>query len=204
MAYNGVVMVGFVVFAGFLEVGGNFLTEIDKQKQPKLLINLISIIIPLGVVLMLAFPNKLELGAWTKILPHVIGAINTLTTLAIILGFIFIKRGNIAFHRISMSSAFILGIVFLFCYVCYHISNPANKFSGTGIVRIIYLLILATHILMSLVVLPLVLRAMYFALSKQFSKHKKIVRYAYPIWLYVSVTGVIVYFMLYHLYPALK
>ena len=178
------------------------MNEIAQRKSPNLLINLISIVIPLLVILMLAFPNKLELGAWTKSLPHAIGAINSLTTVALILGLIFIKQGKIIFHRIAMSTAFLLGIVFLFCYVSYHVSNPANKFNGVGTVKIIYLLILASHIGMSLVVLPLVLRAMYYAVTKQFLRHKKIVKYAYPIWLYVSATGVIVYIMLYHFFPA--
>jgi len=174
------------------------MNEGDQKKSPNLLINTISVVIPLLVVLMLAFPNKLDLGVWTKSLPHAIGAINSLTTVALILGLIFIKLGKITFHRVAMSSAFLLGIVFLFCYVSYHVSNPANKFNGVGAIKVIYLLILASHILMSLVVLPLVLRAMYYAVTAQFSRHKKIVKYAYPIWLYVSATGVIVYFMLYH------
>lgn len=177
------------------------MNEFAKPKSPNILINSISVVIPLLVVLMLAFPNKLELGQWTKILPHAIGAVNSLTTAFLILGLIFIKFGKVSYHRVAMSTAFLLGIVFLFCYVSYHISNPANKFGGEGTVKVIYLLILASHILFSLVVLPLVLRAMYFALTKQFARHKGIVKFAYPIWLYVSATGVIVYFMLYHLYP---
>ena len=172
------------------------------QKQPKLVINLISILIPLVIVILLAFPNKLELGSWTRNLPHAIGAINTLTSVILILGLIFIKRNNLRLHRIAMTSAFSLGIAFLFCYVTYHISNPSNKFGGEGTVRYVYLIILLTHVLFSLVVLPLVLRAMFYAVTKRFDKHKAVVRYAYPIWLYVSVTGGIVYFMLNHLYPA--
>ncbi|NNE97738.1 MAG: DUF420 domain-containing protein [Pyrinomonadaceae bacterium] len=174
--------------------------EISENKSPNLLINSISVIVPLLVILMLALPNKLDLGGWTKALPHVIGSINTLTTVALVFGLVFIKKGRITGHRIAMSTAFFLGIVFLFCYVGYHISNPANRFRGAGAAKIIYLAILASHIVMSLVVLPLVLRAMYFAVTKQFLRHKKIVKFAYPIWLYVSATGVIVYFMLYHLY----
>ena len=101
-----------------------------------------------------------------------------------------------------MTISFILGGIFLVCYVTYHLTNPANKFNGEGLVRGIYLFILITHVGLSLVVLPLVLRAMYYAVKKQFSDHRKIVRFAYPIWLYVSVTGVVVYLMLYHLFPA--
>lgn len=176
-------------------------TKESTEKRSNLIINLISVVIPLLIAVMLAFPNKAALGDWTKTLPHVIGSVNTLTTFALIFGLVFIRSGKIEFHRYSMSIAFLLGIVFLFCYVSYHISNPSNKFGGVGLVRYLYLFILLTHILFSLVVLPLVLRAMYFAVTKQFAKHKRIVRFAYPIWLYVSVTGVIVYLMLYQLFP---
>ncbi len=172
------------------------------QKRSNLVINLISIIVPIFIALMLAFPNRVELGNWTKVLPHAIGSVNTLTSLVLILGLIFIKRKNVTLHRIAMSTAFSLGIVFMFCYVAYHISNPANKFSGTGAARYFYLAVLLTHVLASIVVLPFVLRAMFYAVTKQFAKHKKIVKYAYPIWLYVSITGVVVYTMLYHLFPS--
>ena len=175
---------------------------IKAETKSKILINTISIVIPIAVTLMLAFPNKLNLGEWTKILPHFIGGINTLTTAALIAGLIFIKQNKIAFHRASMTSAFALGGFFLVCYVMYHISNPANKFNGEGSVRYVYFFFLITHVGLSLIVLPLVLRAMFYAVTKQFSLHKNIVRFAYPIWLYVSATGVIVYLMLYQLFPS--
>ncbi len=177
------------------------LTTSQIPRNSRLIINSISIIIPLLIAVLLAFPNKLELGEWTKILPHVIGTVNSLTTFALILGFIFIKSGRINLHRFSMSAAFLLGLVFLFCYVTYHLSNPSNKFTGEGVFRYIYLFALLTHILFSLIVLPLVLRAMFYAVTKQFDKHKRIVKFAYPIWLYVSATGVFVYLMLYQLFP---
>ena len=165
------------------------------------MINVISVVVPLLIAVLLAFPNKLDLGFWTKQIPHIIGSVNTLTTFALICGLIFIKLNKQNLHRIAMTTAFSLGIVFLVCYVTYHISNPSNKFNGTGFARYFYLIVLLTHILSSLLVLPLVLRAMYFAVTKQFAKHKKIVRYAYPIWLYVSTTGVIIYLMAYQLFP---
>ena len=174
---------------------------IQQEAKSKLLINTISILVPLAVALILGFPNKLSLGEWTKILPHFIGTINFLTTLVLIAGLIFIKQKKIELHRIAMSSAFALGGLFLICYVTYHISNPANKFSGEELVRYVYFFFLITHIGLSLVVLPLVLRAMFYAVTKQFARHKNLVKYAYPIWLYVSATGVIVYLLLYQLFP---
>lgn len=200
MAYDGWIVVDTSVFIGLLELMENTAEE-TYQKNSKVFINIISIAIPIVVAIILVFPNKLDLGNWTKILPHIIGMVNTLTTFALIAGLYFIKQNNIKMHRKAMLTAFSLGGVFLICYLTYHLSNPANKFSGQGVVRYIYLLILFSHIILSLIVLPFVLRALFYALTKQFENHRKIVRFAYPIWLYVSVTGVIVYLMLYQLFP---
>ncbi len=176
---------------------------INRQERSSLLfINVLSVIVPVAVAVLLSFPNKLSLGDWTKSLAHAIGAINSATTVLLIAGLVLIKQSKIGYHRIVMTTAFILGGLFLVCYITYHISNPANKFNGEGFIRYVYFFILITHIGLSVVVLPLVLRAMYFAVTRQFSRHKSVVKYAYPIWLYVSVTGVIVYLMLYHLFPA--
>ncbi|HEX8288585.1 MAG TPA: DUF420 domain-containing protein [Pyrinomonadaceae bacterium] len=178
-------------------------TVVKRQERGSLLfINVLSVLVPVVVAVLLSFPNKLDLGAWTKNLSHAIGIINSATTILLITGLFSIKQNKIFQHRIVMTAAFILGAFFLVCYVTYHISNPSNKFYGEGFVRYIYFFILITHIALSLVVLPLVLRAMFFAVTNQISRHKSIVRYAYPIWLYVSVSGVIVYLMLYHLFPA--
>lgn len=175
--------------------------EFEKQKRSKLFINLISIFVPLVVAVLLGLPYKLDLGEWTRSLSHIIGAINSLTTVTLILGLAFILNKNVHLHRKMMTASFALGGLFLICYITYHLTNPANKFYGEGSVRYVYFFILITHIGLSLVVLPLVLRAMFYAVTKQFELHKRIVKYAYPIWLYVSVTGVIVYSMLYHLFP---
>ncbi len=175
---------------------------INRQERNSLLfINILSFVVPVAVAVMLSFPNKLSLGDWTKNLSHAIGAINSATTVLLIAGLILIKFNKIAYHRIVMTTAFALGGVFLVFYIIYHISNPANKFSGEGFIRYIYFFILITHIGLSLIVLPLVLRAVYYAVTRQFSRHKAVVKYAYPIWLYVSASGVAVYLMLYHLFP---
>lgn len=171
------------------------------ERKPRFWINTISIVIPLIVAVLLGLPKKVELGAWTKNLPHAIGLINSLTSVTLILGLIFIKSNKVKAHRLMMITSFVLGAFFLVCYVTYHLSNPENRFSGEGFIRYIYLFILASHILLSVVVLPLVLRALFYATTGQFERHKKIVRFAYPIWLYVSLSGVTVYLMLYQLFP---
>lgn len=176
--------------------------NLNQDRRSNFFINAVSIIVPLVVAILLGLPNKLDLGAWTKSLPHVIGTINTVTTAALVLGLVFIKMRRIGAHQAMMTLAFALGGLFLVCYVLYHLTNPANRFTGEGFVRYIYFFTLITHIGFSLVVLPLVLRGMYFAATKQFAAHKRIVRYAYPIWLYVSATGVMVYVFVYQLYPA--
>lgn len=173
------------------------MTEVVGQEKKSLtIINILSVAIPLVVAILLGLPKKADLGAWTKTLPHFIGAVNTLTSLALILGFIFIKRGKINLHRAMMTTAFLLGILFLIFYVTYHLTNPATPFGGQGFIRPIYYFILISHILLSLIVLPLVLRAMFFAVTNQFDRHKKTARFAYPIWLYVSVTGVLSYLLI--------
>lgn len=174
----------------------------ENQKTSKVFINTISVAVPVVVAFLLAFPNKLDLGGWTKNISHLIGAVNSLTTFTLILGLVFIKYKKIKLHQLMMTVSFALGGLFLVFYVTYHLTNPSNKFSGVGTVRYFYLFILLSHIALSLVVLPLVLRAMYYAVTKRFAEHRKIVKFAYPIWLYVSITGVTVYLMLYHLFPS--
>ena len=171
----------------------------DANDKSNFWINLLSIVVPVVVAVLLGLPAKPDLGEWTKNLSHVIGAINALTTVLLVAGWIFIRQNKTNLHRWTMTAAFSLGALFLVCYVTYHLTNPANRFNGEGFSRYVYFFFLITHVAFSLVVLPLVLRAMFFAVTNRFEKHRRIARYAYPIWLYVSATGVIVYLMLYHL-----
>ncbi len=167
-----------------------------NEKRSTLAINLLSIAIPLVVAILLGIRTKVELGAWTSVLPHAIGGINTLTSILLVLGMIFLKAGKIQWHRYAMTTAFILGGLFLVCYVTYHLSNPSTAYGGTGFYKSLYYFILISHIVLSMVVLPLVLRAFYFAITDQFARHMRVAKFAFPIWLYVSVTGVLVYLMI--------
>ena len=167
-----------------------------QEKRATLVVNLLSVAIPLVVAILLGVRTKLDLGTWTKMLPHMVGAINTITSVLLVLGLVAQKIGKIGLHRLAMTTAFSLGALFLVCYVTYHLSNPSTKFGGVGAMRILYYVLLLSHISLSLVVLPLVLRAFLFALTIQIAKHRKIAKYAYPIWLYVSMSGVIVYLMI--------
>jgi len=169
---------------------------LNNQKKYDKLILVLAIVIPVAVALLFGIRTKIDLGTWTKVLPHLNGLLNSLTSVFLILGYIFIKNKNISKHRMAMFSAFVLGSIFLVSYVLYHLTNPSTLFGGAGFIKIIYYILLITHIVLAAVVVPFVLYAVYYAVSGQIEKHKKIVKWTLPIWLYVSVTGVVVYLMI--------
>lgn len=170
---------------------------LPKNKKYNQFINIVAVAIPLVVAILLnpRIP-KIDLGDWTKVLPHLNGLINSLTSISLLAGFYFIKQKNISAHRLMMTVSFSLGAVFLVSYVLYHLSNESTAFGGEGIIRPIYYFLLISHITLSIGVVWFVLRAIYFAMSNQIELHKKAVKWAFPIWLYVSITGVIVYLMI--------
>lgn len=174
------------------------MATVTLEKKPKYerIINILAIAIPVAVALMLGIRQKIDLGTWTKVLPHVIGVINSATAVLLLLGYYFVKQGNVSGHRQAMTGAFALGAVFLVCYIMYHISNESTTYGGTGFLRPIYYFLLITHILLSIGVVWFVLRAVYFGYTNQIAQHRKAVKWALPIWLYVSISGVIVYFMI--------
>ena len=160
------------------------------------LITVVSVLIPIAVAILLFMPSKIDLfGDWTYKLPHFNAIINSLTSLFLILSFYMIKyKKNIKAHQNLNTASFILGSIFLVSYIIYHSSVESTPYQGDQ--RVIYFSFLISHILLSIVVVPFVLFAFYYALTKQIEKHKKVVKYTFPIWLYVSVSGVIVYFMI--------
>jgi len=182
--------------------------------MPKKIQNIIlflSIFIPLIVAILLFIPGKLSIsGNWNLFLPHVNGSINTITSIVLLFGFVMIKNQNKALHKKAMSTAFFLGVLFLISYILYHSTTSSTIFGDlnhdgnldeeedtlVGSFRMIYLLILLSHILMAIVVVPFVLFAFYFALTEKIDKHKRIVRFTLPVWLYVSVSGVVVYLLI--------
>ncbi len=170
---------------------------LPQNKKYNRIINIIAVAIPVVVAILLnpRIP-KVDLGAWTKILPHVNGFINSMTAVLLLAGFYFIKQKNVIAHRLIMTSAFSLGAIFLVSYVLYHLSNESTPFGGEGAIRPIYYFLLISHITLSIVVVWFVLKAVYFAISGQIELHKKVVKWAFPIWLYVSITGVVVYLMI--------
>ncbi len=133
---------------------------------------------------------------WVAILPHFNAVVNATSCLLLLVGLFFIKTGRVSLHRATMLTAFFLGCLFLVAYIVYHSSVPSTSFGGEGTIRIIYYLLLVTHIILAIMVVPFVLLALYYALTDKVPKHKKIVKIAYPIWLYVSITGVLVYLLI--------
>ena len=157
----------------------------------------VSLAVPALVAYLIYEPQTISAhGNWVYLLPHLNAALNGTTSLLLIAGWYFIRKKQISNHRNMMVSAFVLGALFLVSYVLYHGSAPSTSFGGEGLIRSIYYFVLLSHIILAAVVVPLVLIALYFALSDRIVQHKKIVRYAYPIWLYVSITGVVVYLMI--------
>ncbi|MDB5274784.1 MAG: hypothetical protein JWO58_3151 [Chitinophagaceae bacterium] len=160
------------------------------------LVNAVSITIPLAVGVLLGVRVKFDLGEWTSLLPHLNAVLNSATAILLIAGWFAIKSNKRELHRKLMTTAFYCGSLFLVSYVLYHFSNHSTHYGGQGIIVYIYYTLLISHILWAAIVVYFVLMAMYFALKGEFEEHKRIVKWGYPIWLYVSVTGVIVYLMI--------
>lgn len=160
------------------------------------LIKVLSFAIPVVVALLFGIRQKVDLGTWTKILPHLNGLLNSLTAVFLALGFLAIKTSKPALHKRMMTIAFSLGSLFLVSYVLYHFTNQNTSFGGEGAVKIVYYVLLISHVVLAGVVVPFVLYALYYAWTGQFVKHVKVVKWTFPIWMYVSVTGVFVYLMI--------
>ncbi|HET6243196.1 MAG: DUF420 domain-containing protein [Bacteroidetes bacterium] len=166
-----------------------------KEKSLLPLIIAVSIVIPLAVAI-LFFAPKADLGGRITILPAINAVINALTALVLILAFVAIKNKNIDRHKKLMYAAFFLSVLFLLLYIAYHATAEPAIFGGVGMIRNVYYFFLLTHIVLAALIVPLVLLTYSRALMEKFDKHKKIARWTLPLWLYVSITGVIVYLMI--------
>jgi uncharacterized membrane protein YozB (DUF420 family) len=133
-------------------------------------------------------------------LPAVNAALNATCTVLLLLGFLFIQRRNISLHRLSMIAAFCCSTVFLALYVYFHLHAGVIRFGGQGWIRPLYFAILISHTTLAIVIVPLVLITLSRALRERFDRHRAIARWTLPLWLYVSFTGVIVYWLLYIAY----
>ena len=139
---------------------------------------------------------------YIPILPHVNAFLNATSAVLLIAGYNFIRRGRIAAHKRCQLSALTASTLFLASYLTYHYFHGATRFPGQGIARPIYFTILISHTILAVIIVPLIAVTLWRALRTDFARHRRIARITLPLWLYVSVTGVIVYLMLYHIYPS--
>jgi putative membrane protein len=131
-----------------------------------------------------------------RFLPAVNATFNGLSAMCLVLGYVAIRKGARELHKYLMASAFAASALFFVCYVAYHAVHGDTKYQGTGWLRSVYFFVLITHVLLSVGVLPMALTTFYFAWRGTFQSHKRIARIALPVWLYVSATGVLIFFML--------
>jgi len=137
-----------------------------------------------------------EAPLWTSSLPALNAALNATSAVLLVSGFLAIRRGRRELHRTLMLGALLVASVFLASYVVYHHYHGDTRFTGEGPVRPIYFFVLVTHVLGSMVALPMVLTTVFFSLTRRFERHRRVARFTFPLWLYVSVTGVLVFFLL--------
>ncbi|MBC8753095.1 DUF420 domain-containing protein [Kordia sp. YSTF-M3] len=166
----------------------------DIEKKYKKWIIILSIAIPLVVAVL--FGVKIPDAKPLTFLPPIYATINGITAVLLVAAVIAIKNKKVKLHEVLMKTCIGLSVLFLGMYVAYHMTSESTKFDGEGFIRYVYFFILITHIILSIAIIPLVLITYVKALAKRFDKHKKIAKITFPIWLYVAVTGVIVYLMI--------
>ncbi|MCS6904167.1 MAG: DUF420 domain-containing protein [Bacteroidia bacterium] len=169
-----------------------------RERHYLILISIVSILIPIVVALLLFLPERATIitAFDIKILPLLNASINSTVTILLLAAYWAIRNKKIALHKSLMLSAFFLSALFLVSYVIYHFQAEPTKFGGAGVIKYVYYFILISHIFLATTIVPLALLSIYRGLNKQFILHKKIARWTLPIWLYVSITGVLVYIMI--------
>jgi putative membrane protein len=165
-----------------------------NTKNYNIWIWILSIAIPVLVAVL--FSVKIPGVERLSFLPPIYATINGITAVILVTAVYQIRKGNRKTHERLMKTAIVLSILFLLMYMAYHMTSDSTKYGGEGILKYVYYFVLLTHILLSIIVIPFVLITYIRAISGQFYKHRKIARYTFPLWLYVAVSGVIVYLMI--------
>ena len=168
-------------------------TSSQEKKYNKWII-VLSIVIPLVVAAL--FGVKIPNVEPLSFLPLIYASINAVTALVLVMAFWAITGKKIKLHKRLMTTAILLSTLFLIMYVAYHMTSDSTKFGGNGAIRYIYYFILITHIIMSVIVIPFVLITYVRAITNNIEKHKKIARITFPLWLYVAISGVVVYILI--------
>ena len=165
----------------------------SEEKKYNRIITILSIVLPLAIAGLFGVKIDIDLPVF---LPPIYATINAITAVILIVAVIAIKNKKRELHERLMLTAMGLSIIFLILYVLYHMTSDSTKFGGEGILRIIYFIILISHILLSIVVIPFVLITFVRAKVGKFAAHKKIAKFTFPLWLYVAISGVVVYIMI--------
>ena len=172
----------------------NKLNKTVKERKFNKIITIISILVPLMVAVL--FGVKIPNSEPLRFLPPIYAAINGLTAVLLIYAVWTIKNGKRVLHQNIMSACIILSILFLLMYIAYHMTADSTSYGGVGVIKYVYYFILVSHIILSIVIIPLVLKTYARAYLKDFERHRQLARFTFPIWLYVAVTGVVVYLMI--------
>lgn len=168
----------------------------EKTYNLKPYITAVSIVIPIVVAVLYLMPKESLATDYFSFLPKVNATLNSIATILLLAAGWAVKEKKFDLHKKLMLSAVGVSVLFLLSYVIYHATSESTVFGGEGTIRTIYLFILLTHIVLAIAIVPLILITLSRALSQKFDKHKKIARWTLPLWLYVTITGVIVYFMI--------
>lgn len=165
----------------------------DPATKYNRLIFVLSVIIPLVVAALFGIKVDVDLPIF---LPPIYASINASTALVLIMAIWAVKSNKRKLHERLMKAAILLSVIFLMLYIAYHITSDSTTYGGTGLVKYFYYFILISHILLSIAVIPFVLITFFRAITSDFEKHKKIARITFPLWLYVTISGVLVYIMI--------
>src|SRR5580700_914078 len=168
----------------------------EAARKPILAMVALSAAIASSLIWLIYFKGKVAAPNWVGALPAANASFNSMSALCLVFGYINIRRGNRVTHKRFMLTATVFSALFLVSYIVYHYFHGDTRFPGRGWIRPVYFFILISHVGLSMVALPLILGSLWFGLRSQFQFHRRIARWTFPIWLYVSVTGVIVYALL--------
>jgi putative membrane protein len=168
----------------------------ENDKQAKWLIGIFSFVVFAAVTILSKFKLQLDLGFNVHIFAAINAVINSIIAVLLVAAVMVVKKGNYLLHKKLMMSALILSILFLISYIAHHLLAGETKFGGTGAIKVVYLIILFTHIFLAAIILPFILFTAYRALTGNYPEHKRLAKITFPLWLYVAITGPVVYFLI--------
>jgi putative membrane protein len=167
-----------------------------NDKTARLLILTVSFVVFAAVVILSRVKLEVDLGFDVHVFALINAVINSAVSILLIAAYVAVRRKQYIAHRNLMYGAILLSVLFLVSYIAHHLLAGDTRFGGTGAIRYVYFFILITHIFLAAIILPFILFTAYRALTGEFAKHKKLSRYTFPLWLYVSITGVVVYLLI--------